>query len=225
MALFAIVSLAACSSKSSSTPSAIGNKDRAEKYDQHITNIVETSGEAVLKSDPNLGNVLSGMAVIRVCEFSGDEKPEMYVAYSDGTKPYANRQQIYGFDNGPYEFFKAPASDDEPGKIDFSEITSKSSANAKAPCIWIYTDNSGRAYLVVGEDLSKEAHYYTWVTKNSDGTEVYDFVEQFSAMLDGKERPGTYEKIELAGVTKEQAQEIFEKNEEALELIEDGKNG
>ncbi len=217
MLVLMVVSLAACSSSSSNTPDAIGNKDRAEKFDSNVNEVEDKSGKGILVNDPTLGNVLTGTAVVRVLEFSGDDKPEMYVAYSDGTKPYANKQQIYGFDNGPYEFFN-----EKKNNLELAEITSKSSADAKAPCIWLYTDESGRSYLVMGEDLSKEAHYYTYVTTSPDGTEVYDLVEKFTG-LNGKVYEGTYEKIELAGITQEQADAIFAKNEEALKLIEAGK--
>lgn len=219
MLVLVVVSLAACSADNSpNTPSAIGNKDRAEKFEKDVNKVEEKSGKGILANDAALGNVLTGTAVVRVLEFSGDDKPEMYVAYSDGTKPYANKQQIYGFDNGPYEFFS-----ERKGNLELSEITSKSSADAKAPCIWLYTDESGISYLVIGEDLSKEAHYYSYVTVNPDGSEVYNIVEKFTG-LNGKVYEGTYEKIELAGITQDEANAIFAKNEEALKLIEAGKN-
>ncbi len=56
-------------------------------------------------------------------------------------------------------------------------LTAKFEDGNDSTCICLYSDKDGITHIVIGEDLSKEAHYYRWVTVDSDGNEVYDFVE------------------------------------------------
>lgn len=212
--ILTVVSFTACASTGTHD---LANPDRASKYSDNYAKLTTEYGEAELKEDAEYGTVLTGVAVMRILEFSGDSKPELYIAYSDGTKPYANKQQIYGFDNGPYEFFN-----EYKENLDMAEITTKSSADKKGPCICLYTDEDGVAYLVVGEDLSKQADYYSYVTVDSNGDEIYNLVKIFTE-YDGKQLPGKYEYIELTGLTKADAEKIFEENENVINSIESQK--
>ena len=206
-----VCSLAACK------PSQIevGNPDRADVFNKNYDNLSSEYGRGEYKVDPELGGVLSGVAVMRLLDFTGDGNPELYVAYSDGTTPYANKQQIYGFDSGSAVIFSEFYTD----SLEFADITSKSSADAKAPCVWLYTDKSGLSYIVVGEDLSKEAdYYYLKFNKLENGDR--EIMELAFTEVDGHELSGTYEKIELAGVSESDAEKIFEENEKVLKSVQ-----
>ncbi len=193
----------------------VGNPDRADVFNKNYDNLSSEYGRGEYKVDPELGGVLSGVAVMRLLDFTGDGNPELYVAYSDGTTPYANKQQIYGFDSGSAVIFSEFYTD----SLEFADITSKSSADAKAPCVWLYTDKSGLSYIVVGEDLSKEAdYYYLKFNKLENGDR--EIMELAFTEVDGHELSGTYEKIELAGVSESDAEKIFEENEKVLKSVQ-----
>lgn len=207
-----VCSLAAC--KSTQTLD-LGNTDRADVFGKNYDNLSSEYGKGEYKVDPELGGVLSGVAVMRLLDFTGDGTPELYVAYSDGTTPYANKQQIYGFSNGSAVIFSEFYTD----SLEFADITSKSSEDAKAPCVWLYTDKSGLSYIVVGEDLSKEAEYYYLKAKKLENGDR-EIMELAFTEVDGHELSGTYEKIELAGVTEAEAERIFKENKKALDSVE-----
>ena len=46
------------------------------------------------------GNWMTGLAVVRLVDFDGDGTPELLVAYQNTAGQYANRQAVYGYDNG-----------------------------------------------------------------------------------------------------------------------------
>ncbi len=197
----------------------VGNPDRADVFNKNYDNLSSEYGKGEYKVDPELGGVLSGVAVMRLLDFSGDGNPELYVAYSDGTTPYANKQQIYGFDSGSAVIFSEFYTD----SLEFADITSKSSEDAKAPCVWLYTDKSGLSYIVVGDDLSKEAdYYYLKFNKLENGDR--EIMELAFTEVDGHELSGTYEKIELAGVSESDAEKIFEENEKVLKSVQNQGN-
>ncbi len=205
-----VCSLAACKPNQIE----VGNPDRADVFDSNYNKLSSEYGKGEYKVDPELGGVLSGVAVMRLLDFSGDGSPELYVAYSDGTTPYANKQQIYGFSNGAATIF----SDFYVDSLEFEDITSKSSADAKAPCVWLYTDKSGLSYLVVGEDLSKEANYYYIKAKKLENGDR-EIMELAFTEVDGNELSGTYEKIELAGVSESDAEKVFKENDKVLKSV------
>ncbi len=215
MIVMCVFTLAAC--KGAPGAYMLDTSDKANYFDGELGDLLGDFGEGAYAEDDTYGGVLTGVAVVRLLDFTGDGKNELYVAYADGTKPYANRQVVYGFDNGPKNLIydEMAASYDE-NYVESSvpeEITSKSSASSVAPCVWLYTDNTGRSYIVTGDDMSNVAEYHTY---KGDG--VYAFVKEFEE-LGGKELAGTYEKIELTGVSEAEAEKLFDINKEVFESI------
>lgn len=203
LALVCIISLAACST-SGAIVYDLGNADRAVCFKDIYDRLVEEYGEAEMVEDPTYGNVLKGVAVVRLVDFIGDGCYNLYVAYADGTKPYANRQQVIGFDCGSAVMLEG-------------EITSKSSADSKGVCICLYQDNYERGYVIEGEDLSKSADYLTFV-QIKDGKEIYAFEKEFTE-LDGNTLAGKYDKIELTGITQADADKVFAENARVIDSI------
>lgn len=198
MALVCVLSFAACN-----VPGAIvydlGNVDRANYFEKTYNNYVDQYGKAEFKD-----GMLTGVAVVRLLDFTGDGVYELYIAYADGTTSYVNKQVVVGFDYG-----SATLLDEE--------ITSKSSADAETPAIWFYKDSVNRAYIVTGEDLSASADYNTYV-QTRDGEKIYSFQKEFTE-LDGNELDGDYEKIEVSGLTQEDADLVFEENTKVVDSI------
>lgn len=198
MALILVVSLMACTPKGAIVYN-IGNVDRAGYFQKTVNNLVDEYGEAKLE-----GDILTGVAVVRLLDFSGDGVYELYVAYADGTKDYVNKQLVVGFDMGAATLL------DE-------EITSKATADDATPSICIFKDTTGRAYLVVGEDRATSAEYITYIQTRGE-EKVYAFDTEFTE-VDGATSEGTYETIKLSGLTKEDSKYIFEENEKVTDSI------
>lgn len=209
LVIMCVISLAACDLSGAITYD-LGNADRANYYNRIYTEMVDKYGEAEMTADDTYGNVLTGVAVVRLIDFTGEGIYELYIAYADGTVPYVNKQLVVGFENGP-----ATLIDEQTEFSD--EITSKATADAAAPSLWLYKDNYGRAYIVTGEDLSKEAVYNTFIQTRGE-EKVYSFDKEFSE-VDGNELAGSYEKINLTGLTKEDADMVFEENEKVINSI------
>lgn len=196
MAVLCVLSLAACG-RTSGDFYDIGNADRATYFYNHYKKLVNEYGEAALDGDK-----LTGVAVLKLIDFTGDGGYELYVAYADGTKDYVNRHQIIGFDRGPAIIL------DE-------EITSKASAGDATPQIWLYTDNSFKGFVAFGDSMNDVAEYYTYITKRGE-EKIYKFQKEFTiggASADEVDFNGTLEKILLTGLTEEDADAIFEENE------------
>lgn len=181
--------------------------DRARAFNSEYQRLVEKYGTADFDGDK-----LKGVAVVRLIDFLGNGNYTMYVAYADGTTPYVNKQEVFGFDNGMSKLLEL---NDSSVAID---ITSKASADAEAPSIWLYTDVSGRGYIVTGEDMSKSADYNTFVGLKN-GEKVYSFCCEFTK-TDNETLGGTYEKINLAGITEEDAENIFSENQKVVDSME-----
>lgn len=202
MAVVFIFALAACS-KTSGDYYDIGNADRATYFYNQYKKLIDKYGEASFDGDK-----LQGVAVLRLIDFTGDGAYEIYIAYADGTKDYVNRQQIIGFERGP-----ATILDDE--------ITSKANASDTTPQIWLYTDATGRGYVVTGEAMDEVADYSTFITTRGE-EKVYKFLKEFTiggANGDDVVIDGTYEKISLAGLTEEDTDLVFEENECVIDSI------
>lgn len=197
MTVVFVFALTACSGRSAADYYDIGNTDRATYFYKQYNSLVEKYGEASFDGDK-----LQGVAVVRLIDFTGDGGYEIYIAYADGTKDYVNRHQIIGFDRGPATIF------DE-------EITSKANASDATPQIWLYTDGADRGYVVTGEAMAEVADYSTFITTR-DGEKIYKFQKEFTiggengddVVLDG-----TWEKINLTGLTEEDVDIIFEEND------------
>lgn len=212
LAVMCVVSLAAC------TPSGgisyeIGNDDRADYFYKTYNNYVDMYGEAKLEDGK-----LTGVAVVRLIDFTGDGVYELYMAYADGTEDYVNKQIVVGFDYGAAILIgPTPKGMTTGDEIVYADLTTKTSADAEAPSVWIYKDDVGRGYIVVGEDLSRSADYITFVQTRGD-EKIYSFQVEFTE-LDGNEPKGTFEKIDLVGLTENDVKSIFEENEKVVESI------
>lgn len=203
LAVMCVVSLAACD-MSGAIVYDLGNVDRANYFQTYYDNLVDQYGKAKVESDDTYGNVLTGVAVARLLDFTGDGIYELYVAYADGTTPYVNRQMVVGFEYG-----SATLLDEE--------ITSKATADDKAPTICLYTDDSNRAYIVKGEDMSASADYTTYVQTRGE-EKIYAFETEFTEQ-DGTELAGTYERISLADFTDEDSKLVFDENDKVTDSI------
>ncbi|MBR3971570.1 MAG: hypothetical protein IKJ83_01605, partial [Ruminococcus sp.] len=81
-----------------------------------------------------------------------------------------------------------------------------------------YTDAAGRGYIVTGEDMSVSADYNTFVGLKN-GERVYSFCCEFTK-TNNETLGGTYEKINLAGLTEEDAENIFAENQKVVDSME-----
>lgn len=78
-------------------PFMLEKPNRYEAYLKVVEELTKKCGEAS-KSSYNLFN---GLAIVRLIDFDGDGKDELYCVYSDnGFEYYANQQEIYGFVDG-----------------------------------------------------------------------------------------------------------------------------
>jgi len=145
---------------------------------------------------------LSGAAVVRLYDFTGDNAPELLIAYSSEKDGVVDKVMVGGFDMGYAEIYN-------------EEITSKAESNS----LWVYTDSSDLSYLVFGEDLNTARSYNTYLMADKDGKSLYSFAEAFST--DGKDLGGVYEKFDIQGADFEA---INAENQRVLEALKDQKN-
>ncbi len=202
IALITVMAFAGCNKKGVITYD-IGNVDAATYFNREYDGLVEKYGKAKLDGDK-----LTGVAVVRLIDFTGNGNYELYIAYADGTQDYVNRHKVVGFDRG-----SATILDEE--------ITSKEKAEDETPSIWLYKDATGRGYVVSGEVLTQKANYRTFVrTRNEEA--VYAFVPEFTIDAASEDEviiDGTYEKIRLTGLTQEDADFVFEENIKVVDSI------
>ena len=180
--------------------------DRAKAFYNQYKSLVNQYGAADFD-----GTNLKGVAVVRLYDFLGNGQLNMYVAYADGTKPYVNKQAVYGFDNGMSKMLER---DNSYVKQD---ITSKATADADAYSIWLYKNSTGRGYIVTGEDMSKSADYSTYIALK-DGEKFYAFNCEFTK-TDNETLSGTYEKIKVSGLTEADAEKIFAENKKVIDSM------
>ncbi len=201
-ALIMVMSVAGCSNRGAIVYD-IGNADAATYFNREYDSMVEKYGKAEL-----VGDKLTGVAVVRFLDFTGNGNYELYIAYADGTKDYVNRQKVVGFDRG-----SATILDEE--------ITSKEKAEDTAPSIWLYKDATSRGYIVSGDVLTQKADYRTFVrTRNEEA--IYAFVPEFTIDAASEDEviiDGTYEKIRLSGLTSEDFDFINETNIKVVDSI------
>lgn len=214
-----LISLCACSKKAVSEENKddtlrVSDKYAAGVFSSSIDELEGYSGAGRAVKTEDGKNKLEGLAVVRILEFNGDKKHELVTIYSDKNDPDTYWMEITGFDAAPanLKFW------DDSERI---KVTSKSSEDSEAPCVWFYTEDSGNSYLVFGDDLSKSADYYGYVQMRGDES-VYKFQHAFTE-TNGNHREGTYEKIELVGMSDEEVKAHFEKNESAINIIESAK--
>ncbi len=216
LVLMFAVSITACSKKGTAAPTAetngasVADKETAEVFSSSIDEIVAYAGEGKAEKNEASQNKLTGLAVIRIIDFTGDNKPELVTVYSDEFDSEIYWMEISGFD---YATASLKFSDDSTKLM----ITSKSSEEASGPCIWFYTDERGDNYFVVGDDLSKSADFYRYVQMDG-GEKCYKFMKDFT--VEGGNFPeGTYDKIEFVGMSDEDVEKNFEKNQQAIDAI------
>ena len=78
-------------------PFMLEKPNRYEAYLKVVEELTEKCGEASKSSY----NFFNGLAIVRLIDFDGDGKEELYCVYSDnGFEYYANQQEIYGFVDG-----------------------------------------------------------------------------------------------------------------------------
>ncbi len=177
LVLIFALSLTACSKDMRSYD--IGNADRARVFFEKYNSMVEKYGEG-----KSVDGTLYGTALVRLYDFTGDGAPEMLVAYSSEKDQKVDSVMVCGFDMGYAEIYN-------------EKITSKESEEAKSETLWTYTDAGDLSYLVIGEDLSSERSYQTFIKADNDGKANYAFAEAFST--DGKDLSGTYERFDIMG--------------------------
>lgn len=202
LAVISVLAFSACSNKGS-VQYDLGNSDRAGYFNDQYSKLIGEYGEATYEDGK-----LSGIAVVRLLDFTGDGEYEIYIAYADGTKDYVNRHKVVGFDNGPATIY------DE-------EITSKAKATDEGYSIWLYVDGTGRAFIVTGDAMEESADYSTFIQTRGD-EKIYAFQREFTiggASGDEVVIDGTYEKISLSDLTQEDIDEIFAENQKVLDSI------
>lgn len=208
LVIMCVAGLAAC--KGAGAVYDIGNTDRANYYQNTYNEYVEMYGEAKLADDATYGKVLTGVAVVRLLDFTGDGIYELFIAYADGTVPYVNKQVIVGFDRGAATLIGE--------ETEFSDdITSTEASGDEAPCLWLYTSSYDRSYVVTGENMATCAEYNTFV-QIRNGEKVYKFMTEFT-QKDGATLDGTYEKIDFINLTQEDADLVFEENDKVVKSI------
>ena len=174
---------------------AITAYDRAKYFYDEYTRLVKDYGEISLEN----GN-LKGVAVVRLIDFQGNGNLNMYVAYADGTKPYVNKQMVYGFDNGGSPILNNQYVGGE-GSLS-NDITSKATADADVPSVWLYTTAGGRGYIVSGDNMTDSPVFNTYF-QTYQGESMYNFQKETGAVS-----AGTFEKIELTGLSDEDFEAI-----------------
>lgn len=199
--LLCALSFAACSGKAQESYS-LGNADRARVFYNTYNSYVGKYGEG-----KDAEGSLTGAAIVRLMDFTGDGNPEMLIAYSSEKDGKVDSVMVCGFDMGYAELLN-------------EKITSKSSASAEGNCLWLYTDSSGLSYIVMGEDLSLSRSYTCYQQAGADGKALYKFAEAFTA--DGMDLSGTYEKIELSGNS--DTNKVFKTNKNVVAALESQKN-
>ena len=190
------------SSKGQSNGKTVVSYDRARIFYDEYNRLVDKYGKADLD-----GDTLKGVAVVRLLDFTGTGKYELYVAYADGTESYVNKQMIVGFDNGVGYLLDKDTSSVK------ADIVSKATADAETPSIWLYTGTSGRGYVVTGDNMNAEPVYNTYV-RESKGEKVYTFQPEDIGAANGKT-----EKINLTGLTEEDFSAITEENQRVIESL------
>lgn len=180
---------------------AITAYDRARYFYGEYEKLVKEYGEAKLE-----GGNLKGVAVVRLLDFIGNGNLNMYVAYADGTQPYVNKQMVYGFDNGGSPILKEGASIT-------TDITSKATADATAPSVWLYTGTGNRSYIVSGDNMTDSPAFNTYF-QMFKGEKAYNFMEE-TASVSG----GTFEKINLSGVSDEDFKTVKATTDKVVESL------
>lgn len=212
LAVMCVASLAACNFSGKGNYE-IGNTDRANYFYNTYNKYIDQFGEAEYKDGK-----LFGVAVVRLIDFTGDGVYELYMAYADGTEDYVNRQMVVGFDYGSAILIgDTPNGKTTGDEINYKHLTTKTSADAEYPSIWLYKDSIDRGYIAVGEDLSKSAEYITFVQTRGD-EKIYAFRTEFTE-VDGNEPKGEFEKINVVGLTEDEAKAVFKENDKVVKSI------
>jgi len=178
--------------------SEITASDRARNFLTIYNELVEEYGVAKLDD-----NIIKGVAIVRLLDFTGSGNLCLYVAYADGSKPYVNKQMVCAFDNGIAYLLE---KDNSSVGVD---ITSKESADDKTPSVWLYKDNNNKGYIVTGNEMSKAPTYNTYF-----GSDIFAFQVDSNVSSDG-----TYEKFDLTDVSEDDFDELVEKNEKIIESL------
>lgn len=186
---------------------AITAYDRARYFYSEYETLLKKYGEAKLEN----GN-LKGVAVVRLLDFMGNGNLNMYVAYADGSKPYVNKQMVFGFDNGGSVIVGNTYVKKEGGSVS-EDITSLATADAKAPSVWLYTGSTGRGYIVTGDNMTEAPAFNTYF-QMYEGEKAYNFKEEKGAVSGG-----TFEKIDLSGLSEDAFETIAERTEKVVESL------
>lgn len=211
LCVLCVFSLAACNGSKRNYD--IGNTDRANYFYNTYNKYVDQYGEAEFKDGK-----LTGVAVARLIDFTGDGVYELYMAYADGTEDYVNRQMVVGFDFGSAVLIgDTPYGKTTGDEINYKYLTTKTSADAETPSIWLYKDSVSRGYIAIGDDLSKTAEYITFVQTRGD-EKIYAFRPEFTE-VGGNEPKGEFEKINVVGLSEDEANAIFKENEKVVKSI------
>ncbi len=212
LAVMCVLSLAACNGTGKGTYD-IGNTDRANYFYNTYNNYVDQYGEAEFKDGK-----LTGVAVTRLIDFTGDGVYELYMAYADGTEDYVNRQMVVGFDFGAAILIgDTPNGKTTGDEMNYKYLETKETADKEGYSIWLYKDSVNRGYIAVGEDLSKSADYITYIQTRGD-EKIYAFRTEFTE-IDGNEPKGEFEKIDVVGLTEDDVNAIFAENEKVVKSI------
>lgn len=206
-----VLSLVACD-MSGSISYDLGGADRAKCFSNTYNSLVEKYGEAKFENGK-----LTGVAAVRLIDFTGDGIYEFYAAYADGTQDYVNKQMVVGFDMGSATLIGKDGRSASQDETPYENIISKESADAKAPSVWLFKDAANRGYIVTGEDLSKSADYVTYITTRGN-EDVYSFQVDFTE-IDGTEPQGEFEKLSFVDITEADAKKIMDENKKVLDSI------
>ncbi len=195
LAALVVLSFAAC--KGSAKTYDLGNSDRARGFYVKYTSMVEKFGEGKVTDGK-----LSGVAVARFFDFTGDGEYEMVLGYSSEKDGEVDTMAVYGFDMGLAVLLEEKII----------------SADNNGACMWFYTDSADLCYIVKGEDLETARSYEYFQKNDSQGKPLFKFAEAFKT--EGEDLSGKYDRISL---TTGDFEAVLAETENAVKNMEDQK--
>lgn len=146
--------------------------DRATAYIKVINSLIRQYGEGrIVQNSFDDGESMLGVGIVRLIDFDGDGKHELYCAYADGNGDWVNKQSIYGYDNGLVELLKE-RNISNPG-TDVSPSTTLLSKNGNVYLVDVVEIVDGNYFTVQDGKMVSVLNYY------------YDFFEDKNFTLNG----------------------------------------
>ena len=167
----------------------------AAAYLTVVDNLIAKYGEG--RVDTAFGcEYLTGVAIVRLIDFDGDGTKELYCAYANEGAPWANKQVIYGYDNGLVTIM-AERDVSNPG-TDVSPSTTFLSKGGKVYLIDVNEIVDGR-YLEIRDGKVVTVLYYYfdfWEEADNKLNGVVVSEDEIWAACDEMEAGGVVERID-----------------------------